>query len=161
MPRPPAESPITSSLTNITCREEFMICDLRFAICRSRGNEALIKKRNWKLLTSSPTHQKLKTKILLVVIISSFCLPPSAFCFEGSIHAAMTRGSQSDVLLYTVGTNFLRVEMTATNWPNPVDILDRNSGELTLLFPNNRSYVHLKSATDAVTAPTPGVPGML
>ena len=95
-----------------------------------------------------------------------FCVLNFAFCisttaFEGRIHAVMTRGNETNALLYTVGTNSLRVEMTATNWPNPVDILDRNTGELTLLFPNNRSYVHLKSATDAVTAPTPGVPGML
>src|ERR1019366_7594856 len=95
-----------------------------------------------------------------------FCVLNFAFCisttaFEGRIHAVMTRGNETNALLYTVGTNSLRAEMTATNWPNPVDILDRNSGELTLLFPNNRSYVHLKSATDAVTAPTPGVPGML
>jgi Domain of unknown function (DUF4412) len=137
-----------------------MICDLRFAICRSRGNEALIKKRNWKLLTSSPANQKLKTKILLVVIISSFCLPPSAFCFEGRINAVMIRGSQSDALLYTVGTNFLRVEMTATNWPNPVDIVDRNSGELTLLFPNNRSFVRLKPAGENSSPMPPGFPQM-
>jgi hypothetical protein len=83
--------------------------------------------------------------LIAATVVSAFRLPPSAFCFEGRINAVMTRGSQTDALLYTVGTNFLRVEMTATNWPNPVDILDRNSGELTLLFPNNRSFVRLKN----------------
>lgn len=75
----------------------------------------------------------------------------SAFGFEGRINAVMTWFNQSHALLYTVDTNFVRVEMTATNsdksragWPNPVDILDRNSGELTLLFPNNRSFVRLQ-----------------
>src|ERR1035441_5179016 len=50
--------------------------------------------------------------------------------------------------------------MTATNWPNPVDILDRNSGALVLLFPNNRSFVHLKSTSDAATPIAPGPLGM-
>jgi hypothetical protein len=92
----------------------------------------------------------------------------TATAFEGRIHATMTQGSETNALLYTVGTDSLRVEMTATNsdksragWPNPVDILNRNSGELTLLFPNNRSFVRLKPAADAATATAPGASGML
>jgi hypothetical protein len=79
----------------------------------------------------------------------------------------MTLGSQSHALLYTAGTNFVRVEMTATNsdksragWPNPVDILDRNSGELTLLFPNNRSFVRLKPVAENSSTMPPGFPQM-
>jgi hypothetical protein len=68
------------------------------------------------------------------------------FGFEGRLTATLARRGQIQDLLYTVGTNSLRVEMTATNWPNPVDILDRNSGGLTLLFPNNRSFVRLKNS---------------
>jgi hypothetical protein len=98
--------------------------------------------------------------LIAAAVVSAFCLPPSAFCFEGRINAVMTRGSQTDALLYTVGTNFLRVEMTATNWPNPVDILDRNSGELTLLFPNNRSFVRLKPVTENSSSMPPGFPPM-
>ncbi len=84
----------------------------------------------------------------------------TAVAFEGRISAVMILGNQTNALLYTVGTNSLRVEMTATNWPNPVDILDRNSGALTLLFPNNRSFVHVKPATDAATTTVPGAPDM-
>ena len=102
----------------------------------------------------------MKTKILIAALVSAFCLPPSAFCFEGRINAVIIRGNQTDALLYTVGTNFLRVEMTATNWPNPVDILDRNSGELTLLFPNNRSFVRLKPVTENSSQMPPGFPQM-
>ncbi len=90
--------------------------------------------------------QFIKTRWLLR---GCFCILNFAYCistlaFEGRINAVLTRGNQTDTLLYTVGTDFVRVEMIATNWPNPVDILDRNSGELTLLFPNNRSFVRLK-----------------
>jgi len=93
-------------------------------------------------------------------VLAALFLASTAAAFEGRINAVMIRGSETNALLYTVGTDSLRVEMTATNWPNPVDILDRNSGALTLLFPNNRSFVHVKPATDAATAPTPGPPGM-
>ena len=126
-----------------------MICDLRFAICSSRGNEALTENREW-------VRDSLRRLLLVVCVV----IAPSAFGFEGRINAVMIRGSQTDALLYTVGTNFLRVEMTATNRPNPVDILDRNTGELTLLFPNNRSFVRLKPATENSSATPPGFPHM-
>jgi hypothetical protein len=100
----------------------------------------------------------MKTKTLISAV-SSFFILHSAFCFEGRINAVMTRGSQSDALLYMVGTNFVRVEMTATNWPNPVDILDRNSGAMTLLFPHNRSFVRLKPVVENSSMP-PGFPPM-
>ncbi len=76
--------------------------------------------------------------------------------FAGHIHATLTHGSQPAALLYTVGTNCLRVENTATNWPNPVDLLDRSSGALTLLFPNNRSFVHLPPTASDANASAPG-----
>jgi hypothetical protein len=101
----------------------------------------------------------MKTKILIAAFVSSFFILHSAFGYEGRINAVMTWINQNHALLYTAGTNFVRVEMTATNRPNPVDILDRNSGELTLLFPNNRSFVRLKPAVENPSAP-PGFPAM-
>jgi len=98
----------------------------------------------------------MKTNLFLTTAVSSCFLLHSAFAFEGRIQAMLTRGGQMDSLLYTVGTNCLRVENTATNWPNPVDLLDRHSGVLTLLFPNNRSFVHLPPAAAAANAPAPG-----
>jgi hypothetical protein len=83
-------------------------------------------------------------------------LASTTVAFEGRINAVMIQGNQTNALLYTVGTTSLRVEMTATNWPNPVDILDINSGTLTLLFPNNRSFVKLKPVAEKAT----GMPGM-
>jgi hypothetical protein len=85
--------------------------------------------------------------------------PASAQAFEGRINATSTHGNQSQALLYTVGTDYLRVELTVTNWPNPVDILDRQAGALTLLFPHNRSFVRLKPVVDNSSAP-PGFPQM-
>ncbi len=98
----------------------------------------------------------------LATVVTGFALAigTNALAFEGRINAVMARGSQSDVLLYTVGTNFLRVENTATNWPNPVDIVDRNTGGLTLLFPHNRSFVRLKPGAENSSAGPPGFPQM-
>lgn len=100
--------------------------------------------------------------ILPLVVISAACLfllvsPSSAF--EGRMEAVSTRGGQSLALLYTVGTDALRIEVTGSDRPNPVDVLDRNSGELTLHFPHNRSFVRLKAASKAPATP-PGFPAL-
>jgi hypothetical protein len=98
-----------------------------------------------------------KTKFFIVTV-SFFFVLHGAFAFEGCITSALPQGGPATGLLYTAGTNFLRVETTAANWPNPVDILDRNSGELTLLFPNNRSFVRLKAAPENSSTPAPDMP---
>ncbi len=79
----------------------------------------------------------------------------SAAPFEGHITAVTTRGGEQQSLSYTVATNALRVEVAGSSRPNPVDILDRATGELTLLYPHNRSFVRLKDQTGA----GPGQPG--
>jgi Domain of unknown function (DUF4412) len=84
------------------------------------------------------------------VVVSAFFISHSALGFEGRIRAVIRRSNQTTPLLYTVGTNFLRIEVTATDRPHPVDILDLNSGELTLLFPHNRSFVRLNSSGTGV-----------
>ena len=99
-------------------------------------------------------------KRLLPILGYLAAIASTAVAFEGRINAVMIQGNQTNALLYTVGTTSLRVENTATNWPNPVDILDCNSGALTLLFPNNHSFVHLKPATEAATVGASGMPGM-
>ncbi|HEX5398708.1 MAG TPA: DUF4412 domain-containing protein [Verrucomicrobiae bacterium] len=87
------------------------------------------------------------------VALALFIICPCGLkAFEGRLQATLTQGGQTLPLLYTVGTNFLRIEVTATNRPHPVDIWDLDSGELTLLFPHNRSYVRLKPAAENSTA---------
>jgi hypothetical protein len=79
----------------------------------------------------------------------------TAFAFEGRIVGTVTRGGEVTPLLYTAGTNFLRVEVTDNSRPNSVDILDSNSGEMVLLFPNNRSFVRLKAGENVPAPPAP------
>lgn len=101
-----------------------------------------------------------KAFTLLAALVLILRLTSSAFAFEGLVQAEITQDSQTDNLLYTVGTNGLRVEMSDTNRPNAVDILDFTSGELTLLFPNNRSFVRLKAPDNRSASPPAGAPGM-
>ncbi len=71
----------------------------------------------------------------------------AVYAFEGQIGVETTRGGQTEVLLYTVGISYVRVEITnGHSGPTPVDILDAQSGQLTLLFPQNRTFVRLPSA---------------
>src|SRR5204862_6414202 len=72
-----------------------------------------------------------------------------AFGFEGRIAAVMSKGNETVPIAYTVGTNMLRIESTGSNQLSPVDILDLQSGTLTLLFRHNRSFVRLKKAGPA------------
>src|SRR6516225_126475 len=102
--------------------------------------------------------------IILVAAIAAglFSLRP-AFAFEGRIQTTLTRGGETEACLYTVGTNFLRVELTDTNRPNPVDVLELKSGQLTQVFPHNRSFIRLKSmGEERADAPRgfPAAPGM-
>lgn len=97
--------------------------------------------------------------VALFAVVSSFCILHSAFGFEGHIHVAMTQGSQTTPLIYTVGTNQLCIECLQTDLPHAKDILNLDTGELTLLFPANRSFVRLKSA-DIATPNAPAFPGI-
>jgi hypothetical protein len=84
----------------------------------------------------------------------------NAFAFDGKIDVVITRGNDTTPLLYTVGETFLRIEITGSTWPNPIDIVDLKSGELTLVFPHNRSFMRLKSTAENPSAPSPGTPQM-
>ena len=90
----------------------------------------------------------MKTKILLTVVFSFFILHSSfaaAPAFEGRIRASVTRGGEAETFLYTIGTNCLRVERGETDRPYTVNLVHRDSGAVTLLFANNRSFVNLNS----------------
>lgn len=91
---------------------------------------------------------------LIIVALIAPVFPTMVSAFEGRISAALTRGAETNVLQYTVGAEQLRIEVTSTNWPNPVNILELKSGALTLVFPHNRSFVQLKSGTGVSPVPT-------
>ena len=85
--------------------------------------------------------------VLLSTLHSSFS---TAFAFEGRIHATLMRGGEVQTFLFTVGTNQLRIERGETNWPHAKNIVNLDSGAITLLFPHNRSFVRLKNSGTGV-----------
>jgi hypothetical protein len=93
--------------------------------------------------------------IALIAVVA-----PAAFAFEGRINAVLVRGTATTPLIYIAGTNSLRIEVAATNRPNPVDIVDIRSGTLTLLFPHNRSFVRVKAVAEESSDPRLRLPTM-
>jgi hypothetical protein len=101
--------------------------------------------------------------------LSAFVLPvllavnsqrSNAFAFEGQITATLNRGGETQTLLYIIGTNQLRLERGENDRPYPIDIVNLDTGDITLLFPNNRSFVRLKGQAENPSAMPPGFPGM-
>jgi hypothetical protein len=85
--------------------------------------------------------------------------PVSVLASEGYIDAVVTQNGQVSELLYTVGTKWMCVERTETNRPYARDIVNLQTGDITLIFPHNRSFVRLKAASQNTRQPLPGAPG--
>jgi hypothetical protein len=96
---------------------------------------------------------------LALIFVCACPAEATSAAFEGHIRAIGGRSGATTDLLYTVGTNHLRVEMTDTNFPNPVDVLDLRSGQVTLMFPINRTFVRFKPGSPNSSGPRPGLPG--
>jgi hypothetical protein len=82
--------------------------------------------------------------------------PSDVLAFEGRITAVLTRGGETQTVLYTVGASQMRIERAETNWPYAKNIVERESGAVTLVFPHNRSFVRLKPAAEFGSAQFPG-----
>ncbi len=78
--------------------------------------------------------------------------------FQGQIRARAGRTGAPAELLYTVGTNLMRVEMLDTNFPNPIDIVDLESGQITLIMPMNRTFMRFKPGIQRGPAFGPAFP---
>lgn len=63
--------------------------------------------------------------------------------FEGKIDIVIARGGEVQTLLYTASTNQLRIERGETDRPHAKNIVNLDTGAVTLLFPHNRSFVRL------------------
>lgn len=92
-----------------------------------------------------------ETKFRSLPIGGFLCLPfalglmTSARAFEGRLTAALTRGGETQTFTYTVGTNTLRIERNEKDRPYAGNLIALDTGDVTLLFPHNRSFVRLKS----------------
>jgi hypothetical protein len=67
----------------------------------------------------------------------------------------------------SIGENFLRIEVTGSTRPAPLNIVDLKSGAITLVYPHNRSFVRVKPESEdnslrpvagpLIPSPPPGV----
>jgi hypothetical protein len=107
-------------------------------------------------------HSRLVRYVCLAVgAVVLMGLPCPGFAFEGRISAALTRGGEPQPLRYTVGTNFFRVERPETNWPYACDLVNLRSGEVTLLFPHNHSFMRLRNGDADVRPLQPAGPATM
>jgi hypothetical protein len=88
---------------------------------------------------------KINLQVLLACIVGLIAQPTRAF--EGRITVTITRSVEAQTLQYTVGTNCLRVERLETDRPYAKNLVARDTGEITLLFLHNRSFMRLPAQT--------------
>ena len=108
---------------------------------------------------------RLRVPTASLALLSAFSAQPLALpsaepAFEGRIRAVITRGGETQTFRYTIGAHQLRIERTETNRPHARNIVDRQTGAVTLLFPHNRSFVRVEKLGQNAAAPFPGAPGM-
>ncbi len=90
---------------------------------------------------------------LTVGIFVMLVLVARASAFEGRINATLMQDGQISSLLYTVGTNELRIESADTNGPHCRNVIDLKSGTIMLIFPHNRSFVRIKPMVQTASLP--------
>jgi hypothetical protein len=100
----------------------------------------------------SPSRQSPVSVFLLFVIQTVVCAHAVSADFAGSISAVEGRPGAMAGLIYTVGTNFLRIAQTETNYPSPIDVVDLSSGRITLIQPMNNTFVRF---TPGIQPPPP------
>ncbi len=106
---------------------------------------------------SIPAHRRTPLTLVALLATASFHLTFPATAFEGRITAESLKGGQTTALLYTIGSEAVRIELTGSDRPNPVDVGDLKSGALTLLLPRNQSYIRQRPSAVNV-ALRPGMP---
>jgi hypothetical protein len=94
--------------------------------------------------------------LILTAVLGLVAGPATAF--EGCIQATLTQGGQTQTFIYTISTNYLRIERGETDWPHARNLFNLQTGDLTLLFPHNRSYVRLKASRPNTATQVPGLP---
>jgi hypothetical protein len=84
---------------------------------------------------------------LIALALAGFTAHGAAF--QGRINATFTRGGEALPILYTIGSNSIRIEVTGSSYPHPINIIDRQSGALTMVYPHSRSFMRMNSQAQA------------
>jgi hypothetical protein len=100
------------------------------------AREALLRKRICMKKIFSPC-------TLALFVVCRLHAAESSAPFTGRLEAVLVRGGQTQTFITTAGTNCLRLERAETDRPYARNLIQRDTGERTLLFPNNRSFMRL------------------
>lgn len=103
----------------------------------------------------TPGRYLFPTLLVLVLVVRTNAAEP----FEGRMNITLSRGSQTNSLLYTVGPEHLRIEVSGASPAYAVDIFELSSGAMTLIYPHNRSFVQLKQPPPPTPPDRSSVPG--
>ncbi len=90
--------------------------------------------------------------LFLAIVCNTFADSAPIF-FTGHITATQNRGGELQTIFYTAGTNVLRIECLETNRPYAKNLIARDSGVTTLVFPHNRSFMRLPLLNPIAAAP--------
>src|SRR4051812_12138231 len=85
-----------------------------------------------------------KTDLLSLTALALAGFSAHGAVFQGRISATFTRGGEALPILYTLGSNSIRIEVTGSPHPHPINIIDREAGALTMVYPHNRSFMRVK-----------------
>lgn len=77
--------------------------------------------------------------------------------FDGQIRAVGGRTGAEVGLIYTVGTNLMRVQVTGTNPANAIDVVDLVSGQVTLIQPMNNTFLRFTPGAQNANGLPPGI----
>lgn len=88
----------------------------------------------------------METMMRLTITVVVLIAPRLGGAFEGHISIELIQRSETNMLLYTVRGHHLRIENLNTNWPHSVNLVDIETGDVTLIFPHNRTLVRLKNS---------------
>jgi hypothetical protein len=81
--------------------------------------------------------------------------------FEGTVSVSLTRsGTDTTQFLFTRKGNQLRIEDAAKSKPEPINIVDLDSNQQTIIYPHNSTFVHVDLIRQLPDRAQPGAPQM-
>lgn len=96
-------------------------------------------------------------RLIFLLSGGSLCWGINCVAFDGQIRAYGGRTGAEVGLIYTVGTNLMRVQVTGTNSANAIDVVDLVSGQVTLIQPMNNTFLRFAPGAQNANGLPPGI----
>jgi hypothetical protein len=107
----------------------------------------------------------LKLLIAILTVVASTVAPAGfaadkASIFEGTLSATLSRGGTATQFLFTRTGSQLRVENIDKSKPEPINIVELDAHNLTIIYPHNSTFVHVDLIRQLPDPAQPGAPQM-